>query len=166
MPSAFIISPLRCWKCNKLLVKEGKLKCSWCGEEVPAELGKDKIFCPTRRHRRVLLAKRDKAVCPRCGEQTPIIKEEKEMIRIVIERKDGHLGFSMEHQGIFDNRREPYGGSFGTIAGLKETVVELLNRIEENDKKLVEELKAMTRNEALPLSIRNAAIEEFNKRAS
>jgi len=84
--------------------------------------------------------------------------------RIVIERKDGHLGFSMEHTGIFDHDK-PYTGSFGTVAGLKEHVVELLDRVEENDNKLFEELRVMAHNEDLPPSVRNAAAEEFNKRA-
>lgn len=89
MPSALILSPLRCRKCGKLLVKEGMLKCLWskCGQEVQVELGKDKIFCPIL-HRdpknpqktiKVLLAKRDQAVCPRCGELTPMLQKEEKV---------------------------------------------------------------------------------------
>lgn len=96
MPSASIISPLRCWNCGKLLVKEDELKCSWCGKTYPVEVGEEKTFCK-RSHPRfngpkgplakrdkaggtwVLLAKRDKAICPRCGEETLMIREKKTM---------------------------------------------------------------------------------------
>ena len=87
-------------------------------------------------------------------------------IRIVITRKDGDLGFSMKHEGIYAERRtssEPYEGGFGTVKGLRESLMDLLDAIENNDLGLVAELRHMSANEALPMGIRNQIIEELNR---
>ena len=86
-------------------------------------------------------------------------------IRIVITRKEGNLGFSREHEGIFEKRptREPYGGSFGTAQGLRESLMELLDEIEQNDVKRVNYLRQIISDDALPMNIKNLLTEELNR---
>ena len=84
-------------------------------------------------------------------------------IRIVIIRKDEDLGFSTEHEGIYEMRRESWGGAFGTVQGLRESLMGLLDAIENNDLGRVAELRHMSSNEALPMSIRNQIIAELNR---
>ena len=86
-------------------------------------------------------------------------------VRIVIEREDGHLGFRIEHTGIFDHNKLCVDsiGTAGDLKDLKEHIIELLGRVAGNDKKLCEALRIMAHNEDLPPLVRNAAAEEFNR---
>ena len=87
-------------------------------------------------------------------------------IRITITRKEGQLGFSYEHEGIFGERpisREPYGGSFGTIQGLRESLMKLLDTIEQNDVKRVNYLRKIISSDALPTEIKDLIIKELDR---
>ena len=84
------------------------------------------------------------------------------MLKIVIMRQDGNLGFSVEHEGIYNDGRK-YDGAFGNIGGLKEHVLELIAKIEENEEELVTQLREMVGNRILPPSVRKIAEEELQR---
>ncbi len=69
MPSASVAADLRCWKCGRLLAKDGEFECPRCGAKVLATLGQKEIFCK-QCHPWTLLAKNDEALCTRSNCKT------------------------------------------------------------------------------------------------
>ena len=85
------------------------------------------------------------------------------MVKIVITRQDGHVGFSMNHIGIYDDSGKVYEGAYGNVPGLRESLLDLLKIIEESEQTLIKELEAAVKNESLLPVARTWIEKELNK---
>jgi len=128
-----VVAELRCQKCGRLLIREGKLKCSRCGKEVPATLGQEEIFCPFCQKPRIFLAKRGRALCPRrkgprCGDEegTPMNKEETMTTDKVTEVLNAIKNFSPEER---NELMEGMNSLSGQKAERKETRRQTIERV-------------------------------------
>ena len=71
-------------------------------------------------------------------------------VKILIERKEGNLGFSLQHKGTWDAKSESYEGSYGDMSGLREALLKLLDELEENDQKTFAAMEEFLKNADLP----------------
>jgi len=88
------------------------------------------------------------------------------MIEITIRQQDqdGHLGFSTAHQGIFDESKV-YEGAVGPISFLRQSLMELCDKLEESRSKRICELQQIADNHLLTSDLRAQAREELERQS-
>jgi|SRR3989338_10020910 len=82
------------------------------------------------------------------------------MVTITVQQGNDDLGFTVCHNGIFDQEK-PYESAVGSISLLRQTLMVFCDKLEENRRRQINALRQISRDLLLPPKVRAAAEHEF-----